>query len=301
MLTIQSNRYRPRVVRRNSLHGFTLIELLVVISIIALLISLLLPALARAKKLGLRIEGASNLQQIGIALHEYANEYRGQYPLALTWNYPFADVCDTGENYPIAGLGLLYYDSFGHVGMNMVNPRPGILKPTATGISLLYCPETGPVFNQANMIPASWYNPQGLLTNWQTAFGLTYWVDEGKDYSRAYDMAAISDPGLYGTGQPGRQLLPLRDDPEHEPALNPQSSGGSILVTDNAMFTNPSGTVGLTDLFGYPGPDSNYVDGTSQNFLPTGEHELYNDGSVAWVPMSKIKVRGWWYGVFLGW
>ncbi|MGC8625915.1 MAG: type II secretion system protein, partial [Phycisphaerae bacterium] len=113
--------------------AFTLIELLVVISIIAILIALLLPALARAKILAERIQCASNLRQIGIAMHEYCSEYRGQYPMALVGNWPFADFVPwnkPSQQYPIAGLALLYYDSFGVVGNTMVNPQPGILSPT---------------------------------------------------------------------------------------------------------------------------------------------------------------------------
>ncbi|MGC9261754.1 MAG: type II secretion system protein, partial [Phycisphaerae bacterium] len=65
-------------------NGFTLIELLVVISIIAILIALLLPALARAKNMALQIQCASNMHQVGIAMREYANEFRGMYPLSNT-------------------------------------------------------------------------------------------------------------------------------------------------------------------------------------------------------------------------
>lgn len=60
--------------------GFTLIELLVVISIIALLIGLLLPALAAARNTARDAQCLSNQRQLGITINAYAVEYQGFLP-----------------------------------------------------------------------------------------------------------------------------------------------------------------------------------------------------------------------------
>jgi prepilin-type N-terminal cleavage/methylation domain-containing protein len=65
---------------RRSQTGFTLVELLVVIGIIALLISILLPALNAAKERANRVKCASNLRQVGQGLMLYANDNKGAYP-----------------------------------------------------------------------------------------------------------------------------------------------------------------------------------------------------------------------------
>lgn len=57
--------------------AFTLIELLVVVAIIALLIGILLPALAKARESSQRSVSASNLRQHAVVLGTYANEHRG--------------------------------------------------------------------------------------------------------------------------------------------------------------------------------------------------------------------------------
>jgi prepilin-type N-terminal cleavage/methylation domain-containing protein len=72
--------------------GFTLIELLVVVSIIAMLLAILMPALNKVKKIAMRVVCATNLKGLGTAETVYCQDYDDEYTIQgqgntnLTWS-----------------------------------------------------------------------------------------------------------------------------------------------------------------------------------------------------------------------
>lgn len=63
--------------------GFTLIELLMVVTVIGILVTLLLPALAKAKMRAVQSRCASNLRQTGLAFRMFADEHDGLLPMQI--------------------------------------------------------------------------------------------------------------------------------------------------------------------------------------------------------------------------
>jgi prepilin-type N-terminal cleavage/methylation domain-containing protein/prepilin-type processing-associated H-X9-DG protein len=102
--------------RRRS-RGFTLIELLVVISIIAVLIGLLVPAVQKVREAGNRMSCSNNLKQLGLGMHNFHDVYKrlpycrtGGHEQDNTWAVILLPFIEQGPFYttwfstPIAGL-----------------------------------------------------------------------------------------------------------------------------------------------------------------------------------------------------
>ncbi len=95
---MHTNHVRARTLSRKQQTGaFTLIELLVVISIIALLIALLLPALSRARMSARNVQCLSNQRQQMLAVAAYAHDNQDHLPFVQGRDYPYFPVMDFFE------------------------------------------------------------------------------------------------------------------------------------------------------------------------------------------------------------
>src|SRR5262249_49828839 len=102
--------------------AFTLVELLVVLSVIGLLISVRLPALARATDQTKRAQCASNLKQFALAMHIFAN--------------------DNNDRLPTTSAGFWAWDVPSDVGT--------FVESTGSPWTVMYCPGTSPLFSDAD-------------------------------------------------------------------------------------------------------------------------------------------------------
>ena len=144
-------------------NGFTLIELLVVVALIAVLASLLLPALAKGKVLSKETQCRSNLRQMSVALEMYLDENDSLYP-TYEWapkerrfNWEIAVARNTGRS-PAAGERS--------TGPHCPTGREGVMHETVPGSVFSFSASPTYGYNSFGYVPsqgsAALNEPSGL-------------------------------------------------------------------------------------------------------------------------------------------
>lgn len=195
--------------------GFTLIELLVVISIIALLISILLPALSSARKSAQEIQCASSQRQIATSMRAFANDFDSHFP----WNYT------------VSGLSYMWNDMLGAGGYDGRSlPLDDALSrrvDSGNGSDIYVCPLDDIVRSAADP-SLSYQMPLYRRSNVKWAPGL---VNDGFT-ARATKASGRNDP-----------LSRSYDEvtaPSNTMATMDHWTSGQFLGETNARYTRPS-------------------------------------------------------------
>ncbi|HEV7926944.1 MAG TPA: prepilin-type N-terminal cleavage/methylation domain-containing protein [Verrucomicrobiae bacterium] len=204
--------------------AFTLIELLVVISIIAILAALLLPALARAKEEGRRVNCVSNQRQLTICWEMYTDDNQG-FLAPNNW-IDYVGGTSGADNKSVSWCnGNALMDA------TTSNLQSGLLFPYNRSVGIYHCPSDMSTIVDANGNPL----PQARTRSYnmsQSVNGLGLYVDPTMNYGMAVDVT-----------QPCFEKLTQ--------ITNPPPARLFVFIDENELTL-------FDDQFGYPMPNYGY-------------------------------------------